>query len=457
MGDSDEVVNLRTLIAGFVLSLSQTGGGNEEEPTKDAQPPLGKDDLDKWISDAASRVESSMRGGNPIKLATHTIKAIHPDAKGANLFVTLPRCTPPYVSSAVLREDLSVDVVGNAAYKLKQYKFLLLRTDKGERVIDLVLRRDPKLAIALGGNTETGEKLLEVFENVALPRHESSPKVKQLYWLVGQDPIDDDEYHLLAPLYATSLAHRVFQAINHDRFSEEAKEARKAGREGRYAETGYRDYPGLAVQKFGGTKPQNISQLNSERGGNNYLLASLPPRWVSSDVRAPLNVTSSFQRFGQRPSVRQLVRELRRFLESDPSATYETRDKRDDLNAALMDELMLFSMELLSLPPGWSAEENCRLPDEEQLWLDPGRAEIDDAFRQRRQDTDWPLEIRRRFALWLNQALGRKLPLGDVEHEHWSQALRTDASFSREMDRDQRWMTSLARELDAWQGGLAYE
>lgn len=407
--------------------------------------------FENWVDDAARRV-------GQLQVVTHSLKPIHPDAKGTNLYAppeTLNRTDA--VGSHTLSANFPGDVVGNAA-ALDVYKFLKLEY-QGKSLLERVLDNDSDLAAAVSQDPKKAQQWMDAFATITeTGGHEAShTRAKQLYWLVGQDPIDDGGYHLLAPLYATSLAHQVFQTINHDRFGEEAKEARKARRDGGYSEVGYRDYPDLAVQKFGGTKPQNISQLNSERGGNNYLLASLPPRWISSDVRAPLNVTSSFQRFGRRPSVRQLVRELRRFLESDPSATYETRDKRDDLNAALMDELMLFSMELLSLPPGWSANENCRLPEEEQLWLDPGRAELDDAFRQKRQDTDWPLEIRRRFALWLNKALGRRLPLGDVEHEHWSQELRTDPSSGREMDRDQRWMKSLARELDAWQGGLAYE
>ena len=44
-------------------------------------------------------------------------------------------------------------------------------------------------------------------------------------------------------------------------------------------------YASLAVQELGGTKPQNISQLNSERRGDNYLLASLPPVWKTVAVQ----------------------------------------------------------------------------------------------------------------------------------------------------------------------------
>jgi transglutaminase-like putative cysteine protease len=84
-------------------------------------------------------------------------------------------------------------------------------------------------------------------------------------------------------------------------------------------------------------------------------------------------------------------------------------------------------------------------------------AETDEAFRQAREDADWESEIRKRFANWLNTALGRQLPLGDTEHRHWSRELERDATYQRWLERDKRWMESLERELDDWQGGLGHE
>lgn len=46
--------------------------------------------------------------------------------------------------------------------------------------------------------------------NAAIASH---TLVKQVYWLVGDDPADDLAYHLLAPLFASSLAHRVHQTV----------------------------------------------------------------------------------------------------------------------------------------------------------------------------------------------------------------------------------------------------
>jgi CRISPR-associated protein Csy1 len=277
---------------------------------------------------------------------------------------------------------------------------------------------------------------------------------------VGEDAADlendAENFHLLAPLYATSLAHRVFQTINHDRFSEEAKEARKAKRESKYAGQPVHSYLNLAAQKMGGTKPQNISQLNSERGGNNYLLASMPPSWNVRDIRPPLKVTSVFSRpgiFGSRSDVRSLVRDLKQFLETNPTPDMHTRDLRDDYTAMLIDELALFAMQMHSLPSGWSDDEKCELSVEETYWLDPGRAEGDIAFREARNSMEWEDDIRHRFANWLNTALGGKLPLGDVEFRHWKKALEKDATHQRLLDRDRRWMESLMEDLTHLPGG----
>ena len=90
-----------------------------------------------------------------------------------------------------------------------------------------------------------------------------------MYWLCGDDPLDDRGYQVLAPLYASSFAHSVFRIIDEDRFGADGKEARQAKREQQMHPRGFHEYAGLAIQKLGGTKPQNISQLNSERRGNN--------------------------------------------------------------------------------------------------------------------------------------------------------------------------------------------
>ena len=401
---------------------------------------------DTWLNDAARRITR-------LQVVTHSLKAIHPYAKGSNLYVP-PESLAKHqaVGSHALPVDFDGDVVGDAA-ALDVYKFLKLEYD-GKSLLERVLEEDAELARALSDDSEQSQAWMEAFAGITEPRgeHASHTLAKQIYWLTGEDAVDNDDFHLLAPLYATSLAHQVFQTINHDRFSDAAKEARKTKREGKLGEQEVHDYPDIAVQKMGGTKPHNISQLNSERGGNNYLLASLPPRWNVRDIRPPLKVESVLSDpgiFGWRKDVRSLVSDLKRFLETNPNTDMHTRDLRDDYTAMILDELALFTMQMHELSPGWSADENCRLSMEEAFWLDPGRAQDDSDFREVRNNTDWPGEIRRRFANWLNKALGGKLPLGDVEFRHWHQELARDASHQRLLDSDRRWMKALMDDLES--------
>ncbi|MGP1615253.1 MAG: type I-F CRISPR-associated protein Csy1, partial [Pollutimonas bauzanensis] len=240
-------------------------------------------------------------------------------------------------------------------------------------------------------------------------------------------------------LYASSLAHALHSAINEDRFGDAAKAARQARRDKQDHPTGYSDYPQLLVQKLGGTKPQNVSQLNSERGGVNYLLASLPPVWKSGDLREPWRVDSVFAIFGARIPVRAAVRELKRFLKADPPETMATRNYRDELVDGIIDELVSYAGELQEgLTPGWSADALCRLPKEECLWLDIGRSKQDEGFRSEWLWFDWPLEVGKRFGNWLNGALGKNLPLGDIEQRQWRRELLTDPLWALQLDQGKR-------------------
>lgn len=379
--------------------------------------------LERWVGDAARRVSQ-------LQVITYNAKATYPDAhkdKVTSLFVH-PKKLPRHsvVGGREAGENFVLDVIGNSAV-LDVFAFLKLECN-GKSLWHRCLDSDSNLAAALSDNTVQAQQWMQALASITESRsgNASHTRTKQVYWLTGADPTDDADFHLLAPLYATSLAHRVFQTINDDRFSEASKAARKARREGLHSETGYRDYPNLAVQKLGGTKPQNISQLNSERGGRNYLLASLPPNWESRDIRPPFHTDSVFARFGRRRDVLWEVNSLRRLLDSDPRPNLETRQRRDEYVACIIEQLMLFAGEFLSLEPGWSADPACRLVDAEALWLDAGRADLDPEFAARRERGDWTQEISHRFGNWLNdrKQLGGRLPMGDPEHQHWMSSLQ---------------------------------
>lgn len=396
-----------------------------------------------WLEDAARRVQQ-------IQAVTHSLKPIHPDARGTNLYVE-PSTLPPLteLGSHALGERFVGDVVGNAA-ALDVYKLLKLEVN-GRSLLTALLTHDAEALAALHADPAQAEKLRDAFVSLTQPRAEgpsSNTLAKQLYWLSGSDACDDAHYTLLAPLYATSLAHAVHAQVQEDRFGEANKAARQARRERKMHDGVFHDYPGLAVQNMGGTKPQNISQLNSERRGMNYLLSSLPPQWQASAVRLPVHATSVFDRlFIARPEVRRTLRALRVFLESDPDANLATRERRDELLDALVDELVSLAAELQQiLPPGWSRDGQrfADLHRSEQLWLDPLRAEQPDEadFAREWLQMDWPAAVGQRFANWLNSQLRGKLPVGDAEARAWKKELLTDE------DGFQQQLRTLRQRLD---------
>ncbi|RJS94788.1 type I-F CRISPR-associated protein Csy1 [Salinisphaera sp. Q1T1-3] len=395
-----------------------------------------------WLTDAARRVAQ-------LQVVTHSLKPVHPDAKGSSLYAPPRDDTVSHtIGTHTLDDDFTVDVVGNAA-ALDVFKLLKLEHD-GRTLLERVEQGDEQLAAALSDDPAVAQQLMRDFATITEPSGQlsSHKRGKQLYWLVGDDPSLNDDFHLVSPLYATSLAHRVFRTINDDRFSDTAKAAREARKKGEPADHGYVDYPGLAVQRFGGSKPQNISQLNSERGGNNYLLSCAPPTWRSRHV-SPIHGSSAFTAFGRRPDVRRNLRALGHMLAGDPEPNMDTRDRRDELTRALVDELIVFTSEMHQLEPGWTDHWHCRLAFAHQCWLDPFRAAEDNEFRAEMADTDWLTTICADFSRWLNGRLEYfwKLAMGDPEHRHFAQSAAKDQNVATLAETYREWQADLQAEM----------
>jgi CRISPR-associated protein Csy1 len=350
-----------------------------------------------WIADAARR-------SGWIQQVSHPIKFTHPSADGSSLSSAgNPQAKTLEVGTHSLAGAGMPDVVGNAA-ALDVYKFLRLSVE-GHSLLEFAIARDPALAEALSDDPAQAAEWMAAF--AALPDPKGRPAshklAKQLYW-----PVGNGTYHLLAPLLSSSLAHAVHQRIAEDRFSEAAKAAREAARAGKAHPQGYRDYPNLVIQSFGGSKPQNVSQLNSERRGQNYLLASLPPVWRSTAIHPPLKAETVFARyFERRREVRRLVEGLREFLRrvADVKNNKNVQATRHQMVAELCDQALQMTAELRELEPGWSAGAECRLNRAEQCWLDPERRLTDKEFAIDYRRGDWKDDVCLNFANWLNGRL----------------------------------------------------
>lgn len=399
----------------------------------------------EWLANAARRVSQ-------LQLVTHPLKATHPDARGSSLFVSPVKLPVREEVGTHVLADFTSDVVGNAA-ALDVYKFLKLEHE-GQTLLALMQAGDADLLAALSNDAEQAAVWLSTFCSITEPVGclASHALAKQIYWPVSPDGHlpnvhNDSDFHLLSILHSSALSHWLYCEIQEHRFDDEAKAARQAQRECKSHPRGYHEYPQLAIEKKGGTKPQNISQLNSERKGSNYLLASLPPKWGASAIHPLFNVDSLFVCFGRLPVVRRLLRELRNYLgkQSPAANNLHIRNRRDTWLEAIFTELLQFGAAYSnSLPKGWSADASCRLPLEEQCWLDPYRAEGDEEFNKVFQWQDWPYQLAERFARWLNGSLGaerlskHQLVLGEAEFDYWRRELTHDLAWQSDLDSKRR-------------------
>jgi len=336
------------------------------------------------------------------------------------------------VGTHTLGSRLTSDVVGTVA-ALDVYKFLSLSVDS-RTLLNRAMANDPALIEALSDVTGNATDLVAAFASLteAAGSPTSHTLAKQLYW-----PMEADSYHLLAPLLSSPLAHAVYKTIGEDRFSDAAKAAREARRTGKTYAHGYSEYPCVGVQKFGGSKPQNISLLNIERRGVNYLLASVPPVWKSAAIRPPVMIETVFGRyFYWRPDVRRLVGALKDFLSRvvDVSSNARIRNARSEMVGDLCGETLQMAAELRgSLTPGWTAQPDCRLNLAEQCWLDPERGVYDTDFAALYRRNEWQDEVSLRFANWLNARLRTdEMHLGAAEAAAWQGALGNALNLLRE-------------------------
>ncbi|HRD73890.1 MAG TPA: type I-F CRISPR-associated protein Csy1 [Aquimonas sp.] len=436
------VERFRSAIAAFIEARREA-----KLKGKDADPEAAaKFEYSAWLADAARRV-------GQIQAVTHVLKATHPDARGSSLHV-IPGDLPKHaeIGSHLLGGDFAEDVVGNAA-ALDVFKFLKTEVD-GKRLLDWMQTADIDLQSALSKDESVAKEWMSAFASLVRPptAPSSHPMAKQLYWLTGNDPLEQDQYHLLQPLFSSSLAQAVHADIQETRFGETNKQARQAFRDKQPFDAPYRDYRNLVARKLGGTKPQNISQLNSERGGINYLLPSLPPpAWqpTGTQLRRQESAFEALIWFG---GMRELVRTLSDFLLSEPEPGMTTRQHRETIEQAIGQEMAMFGAAVRGRhEAGWTRDHECRLPRCEQLWLDPDRSELairsdpthpawtqDDLdFNDEYHRGNWADAVAERFGDWLNAQLHKAglVAVSLPERKHWARQAVIDVAWPVPMQR----------------------
>lgn len=380
----------------------------EAEYAKKRQQELAKYQPASWLDDAARRAKQ-------ISMVTHALKYTHTDAKGTSILATnyqaggVARCL---LSTTELSRPV-MDVVGNAA-ALDVAGLLLLTDDSGRRLVDYLAEGDLSPLKSLSADEQQlaawQAGFSESLESGELSSHKLS---KQVYF-----PTGDNSYHLLSPLFSSSLAQALHTRITDYRFSDVAKDARKARREDKFHSETIVNFPKMAVQNFGGTKPQNVSQLNTQRRGKAFLLSASPPEWRSLP-KPPASSTAFWNSYSRKAyrKAKFLAGYLRRV--ANRSSNRDIRRNWGTLVDELVDQLVLLAATIQTRQDwaGWS--DQARLTTAEKLWLDPANPDPD--FQRARSNNEWQGEIAATFAGWLNDILREnKLNVDDIVHREWA-------------------------------------
>lgn len=338
--------------------------------------------LANWIPDAAKRA-------NQLAMVSHPSKFSHPSAKTSSVIAKSLHANDGYLRSGNV--DYALDVFGNAA-AMDVYKFLSLLMDDGRSVLT-----------NLEEETEAAKQLLSFpaidYDSLKLgltsikqldASNKTDHLVKQVYFPVNK------KYHLLSVLTPSGLLSRIKNHLDALRFSEANKLAKESRKKAEHHSTGYEDILDLTVTAFGGTKPQNISVLNSKNAGRAYLLSSSPPNIKQRTLRLPTR--HFFRNTLQTRQFTELFQHLDQLIQADINNMHVREDIQNTLKY-IIDQVMQRVFDLRAYGAGWSQTEHYQsLPLAQRIWLD------DAYLTERESQPDWLDDVVGDFTRWIIDA-----------------------------------------------------
>lgn len=339
---------------------------------------------------------------NECHLASHVGKFTNPDIK--TTVCSHSKKVAGYVTTG--GSTCSLDILTPAQY-LGSASLLLSPVTPDKNVLEAVITRDKELEKELELLSLPIEKLQkkvqEMLEDSQKEPEATDTHLRQVYF-----PIAEGEYHLLSVMPSSCLALEMYQrirAINGHKIDCCNKKSENYGKP-------CEEVTGLTMIGFGGSKPLNISALNSRCGGKTYLLSSLPPSLPARKIRLP---KSDFFResiwYKQQSSA---LYRLHAYMKQDRN-TIEIRQAIHDLVDEMISAVLFAAYQIRAEKIGWNEEEAySQLPTAQKIWLD-------DAYAEERKETSWADDISSSFARWVIRSYEKLLgedaiKLGDAEH-----------------------------------------
>lgn len=355
--------------------------------------------------------------------ATHIGKYTHSRAKGdMSILCTKSKTKNGYLCFGNFHTALK-DYTGNPAF-LSHSKTLESTMQDDRLIWEHLEEGSPELRhIACVGHEEFREwqeRFHEIKEE-AKTCMRSNFKLKQVYF-----PHENGTYHLLTLLPCSLLIWELKYRIGNREWSVMETDKKEVN-----VRTSYIDHWN---RKYGSTKPQNVSHLNSENGGNARVLTCLPPT-LNRDCQPPKrNFFNQIKIYiPKSPKVAQqglglLFQSLYDTLTRDPNALWARKKKRGIIRA-IIERGVIMPAEFIreKAPAGWSSEEKFSgLPYSQKAWLDPHN---DAESEQTDVSIDWRDEIAEQISRFVCRTFERTIKY-DLQKRNIG---LIDEAFSREI------------------------
>lgn len=381
-------------------------------------------EIREWLNKITDKEnkKAPIKESHRISKATHALKFSHSSAEAACIELK-EKCDDLLLTTSSLKKELVFDLAHNDGALISISRFLGLSLQKTQ-IIDLIQKNEFNFLKPFKTSENEFNNWKEVLQNVVcLSEIKTTDKSKQIYFPVNKlgQPISikNTAYHLISPLFPSSLAEELYVVINLNKYGEEQKEVREQTKQEKDKPSKYHpktlvDFTNLGIQKFGGEYPRNVSMLNADRGGKSYLFSTQPSTWQSR-LKPPVHKKSLFAYFST-PSINDDIHYLREYLLrferlglsiKDPKRQdWIVRKVQDDTENgfnSIIDEVLFYLGSIQNLSPGWTDNELIKLKPQHQYCLDPYRD--NPSFQNQRKTTNWQSVVCQDFAQWLNHKL----------------------------------------------------
>ena len=363
-------------------------------------------------------------------ITTHSSTFTHSDAKSTPILFSKDRVNNGYLGSNNVQLSQSFDVFGNAATDTivkETYLFLTKKLSDGTTVWQHFENETNYAKEFIEKLNQDFEKTYLSFRKIFVNQDQvkTTGLLKQVYFYTG-----NFNYHLLSLVVSSPIITEIIKRIDHLRFDDSNKEARECRKKQHYHGAGYGDLLGLTQIGFGGSKPQNVSVLNSQNAGRAYLLASSPPKLEIRSIRLPK--TDFFVQCLYRKNFQESFIQLHKFMQLEIN-NIDIRTAIHNIIQFVIDRILLEAFKIREhYPEGWSEQDYyVSLPKLQRIWLDNMHQQ------HREDDQDWRNELAQDIARWILRSYEKVIQdafkLGDGEllnvKTAVSEAVKKDKEF----------------------------